>query len=585
MTPTAAPSLPPPPPPRWELRPAPSDEVVSRLVDALSLPRALCAVLAGRGIHEPGPARDFLRPRIEEMHPPVRLADAGRAVERLERAIDRGETIFVHGDYDVDGVCSAALLTRSLRSLGATVVPFVPHRLRDGYDLSRSGVERAQRAGATLLVTCDAGIVAHDAIRYAGELGIDVVVTDHHTPGATLPAAVAVVNPNRTDCTYPDKGLCGAGVVFKLMELLFERRGRDRQLLLPHLDLVALATIADLVPLVGENRIFARFGLRYLAHTSKEGLRALLSVCGMERSTGDGSLEAGQVGFQLAPRINAAGRLGDAGDALELLLTENRDRARRLADELDRLNTQRRAEDQRTLDEALRTLALSFDPADDFGVVLAGEGWHPGVIGIVASRVVERIHRPVVLIALDGDAGRGSARSIPELHLYDALLACDEHLDRFGGHRQAAGMDVRRSSVDPLRLAFNHAVRTQLSGSVPAPRLRADLRLSLDEATPELHHWLDYLGPFGMGNPRPVFVARDAEIQGAPMEVGRGHLKLRLAADRGSVEAIGFGLAERLPPQSLPRRVELAFQLRENEYRGRRTLQARLMDLRPGGSA
>ena len=518
------------------------------------------------------------------MHPPMALADMGDAVDRIERALAAGETIFVHGDYDVDGICATALLTRALRSLGGTVVPFVPHRMRDGYDLTRAGVERARRAGAGLLVTCDSGIRAHDAVGYARQVGIDVIVTDHHTPAETLPPATAVVNPGRTDCRYPEKGLCGTAVVFKVMEALHERRGRDRQELLVHLDLVALATIADLVPLVGENRVLARFGLRYLAHTSKVGLRALLEVCGMGAATGDGSLEAGQVGFQLAPRINAVGRLGDAGDALELLLTEDPVRARHLAHALDALNTKRREEDRRTLDGALQSLSESYDPDRDFGVVIAEEGWHPGVIGIVASRVVERIHRPVILIALDGDGGRGSARSIPDLHLYEALSECREHLERFGGHRQAAGMDLKASSVDALRKAFNDAVRTRLGGTAPTPRIRADLALPLDQATPELHHWLEYLGPFGMGNPRPVFVAREAQLHGTPREVGRGHLKLQLAREGGPVEAIGFGLVARHPPSSLPSRVELAFQLRENEFRGRRTLQARLLDLRAAGS-
>jgi single-stranded-DNA-specific exonuclease len=553
--------------------------VVRELEKALSLPRPVCAILAARGLHDGAAAKAFLRPRLDALHPPERLTDAVRAAERLSRAIEGNELVFVHGDYDVDGVCSAALLTSVLRQLGGRVEPFVPHRVRDGYDLGRTGVQRAKAAGATLLVTCDSGIVAHDAVRHANEMGIEVIVTDHHTPGDTLPPAYAVVNPKRSDCDYPEDTLCGAGVVFKILERLVRERTGSVEALYPHLDLVALATIADLVPLRGENRILAHYGLRYLARTTRPGLRALLQVSGVDGGA-DARLEAGQVGFQLAPRINAVGRLGDAGDALELLLTDDPRRATELARALDRINTERRDEDGRTFDDAIHRLTGTFDPDRDFGVVVAGEGWHPGVIGIVASRVVERIHRPVVLIALDGDSARGSARSIPELHLHDTLTECAPHLGRFGGHRQAAGMDLSPDAIPAFGDAFNAAVRRRLPDGIPAPLLRADLELAPEAVTDELHHWLGYLGPFGMGNPRPVFLARGAELSGAAREVGRGHLKLRIRG-RGELDAIGFRLAHRHRPDRVPSRVDLAYQIRTNEYRGRRTLQARLLDLRP----
>jgi single-stranded-DNA-specific exonuclease len=576
VTPTA-PSLPPPPDPVWEPGDPPAPEVVGFLSRTLSLPPALSAVLVARGMTDPDRVKAFLRPRLEHLHPPEGLPDATLAVNRILEALDRQETIFVHGDYDVDGVCATALLTRWLRHLGGKVVPFVPHRTRHGYDLGEAGVAAAEAAGASLLVTCDSGIAAHDAVAAARDRGMDVVITDHHTPGETLPPALAVVNPVRPDSTYPEAVLCGAGVAYKLAQLLAERRGRDPAELHPLLALVALATVADLVPLEGENRVLVRFGLRYLAHTRMPGLRALLEVAGLR-----GEVDAGQVGFVLGPRINAIGRMGAADTALRLLLTEDRTEALALARELDEANGARQEEDRRTLAEALDLLARTYDPARDHGVVLAAEGWHPGVIGIVASRIVERIHRPVVLVALDGARGRGSARSVPGVHLYEALRGCASLLGRFGGHRQAAGMDVAAGQVEAFRSAFNAQVRAQLGGRIPVPRLAAGTPISISQADGELHRLLEYMAPFGMGNPRPVFQARGVELTGRPREVGDGHLKLRFRDAEQELEAIGFGLARRRPPEALASGpVDALFQLRTHEYRGRVSLQARLLDLRP----
>ncbi|RMH16380.1 MAG: single-stranded-DNA-specific exonuclease RecJ, partial [Gemmatimonadetes bacterium] len=398
------------PEPRWEGLPAPDPADVARLERALSLPRAVCALLAARGLTDAERAKAFLRPRLEARVQPRTLADAVPAVERLLRAIEGDETVLVHGDYDVDGMAGTVLLTRWLRRVGARrVIPFAPHRMRHGYDFGPGGLERAREVGASLVVTVDCGVRALDTVRRARSEGIDVIVTDHHAPGPELPDALAVVNPNRPDCPYPDGGLAGAGVAYRLCELLAEARGVGADELHADLDLVALATVADLVPLEGENRTLVRYGLRALERTEKPGLRALLAVAGVS-----GSVDAGQVGFRLAPRLNAIGRMGDPADGLALLLAEDEREARALAERADQLNRRRQDEERRTLDQVLDRLADgAYDPARDFGVVVAGEGWHPGVIGIVASRVVERIYRPTVLVALDGaGGGRGSARSV-----------------------------------------------------------------------------------------------------------------------------------------------------------------------------
>jgi single-stranded-DNA-specific exonuclease len=487
-----------------------------------------------------------------------------------------GERILVHGDYDVDGICATALYTRWLNSLGAQVVPFTPHRLRDGYDFSEAGLAAARQAVARVIVTADCGTLAHEPVRRARDHGIDVIVTDHHTVGDALPEAYAVVNPRRPDCRYPEKGLCGTGVAYKVCELVGRALGAPRAGLDEYLDLVALATIADLVPLVGENRVLAVFGLRRLASSSIPGVRALLAVSDVAPT----EVTAGKVGFVLAPRINAAGRIGDSADALRLLLTDDQEEAQRLAEALDRTNRARQEEDTRTLEEALELLAEEYDPAAHFGVVLASEGWHPGVIGIVASRVVEAIHRPTVLVALDGEGGRGSARSIPGLHLFEALSECAPFLRRFGGHRQAAGMDVSRDALPAFREAFNAAARARLGPDDLRPALRPDVEIELGAADADLAHWLSYLGPHGVGNPGPLFLARGVTLE-RPKVVGDGHLKVGLSNGRSRLDAIGFGLAERhLRAESGTGPHDVLFRLELNEWQGVSRPQAKLVDLR-----
>lgn len=568
------------PDPQWAPpRPADPDRVAA-LVDALKLPAPLCAVLVARGLDEVDDAKRFLRPSLDLLHDPALLADGSAAAQRIAQAVRDGETMLVHGDYDVDGISAAALLTRFLRSRGAAVVPFVPHRLRDGYDFSTAGLQAAREAGAGLIVTVDCGTVAHDAVTEARAAGIDVVVTDHHTVGEKLPDALAVVNPQRSDCPYPDKNLCGAGLAYRVAELVARELDDGADDLPQLLDLVALATVADLVPLAGENRILAHYGLRRMSRSRWPGLRALLRVSDVDPA----SVTSGQVGFRVAPRINAAGRVGEAADALRLLLTEDAEEAETLAQRLDALNAERRDEDRRTLEEALTDLGDRFDPESDYGVVLAGSGWHPGVIGIVAARVVERIHRPVVMISLDGPMGRGSARSIPGFHLYDALAECAEHLDRFGGHRQAAGMDVRPESIDAFQAAFNAVARARLEGEELRPTLRPDADLSLGDADLDLVHWLSYLGPHGIGNPGPLFRAGGVEVEGARV-VGERHLKATLRQGPGRLDGIGFGLADRHPPESLGKgHFDVLFRLERNEWRGRSSVQAKLVDLRPSAS-
>ena len=568
--------------PVWEEPPFVPAEPVRRLQAALSLPAPLCALLVARGHDDPEQAKRFLRPLLTDLHSPRLLADSERATGRILDAIDRRQTILVHGDYDVDGVAGTALLTRWIRKLGGEALPFVPHRVRDGYDFGRGGLDAARQAGASLIVTVDSGIRAHEAVAEANADGFDVIVTDHHTPAETLPPALAVVNPNRSDCAYPNKGLCGAGVAFRLCELLAHARGHDPEELHASLDLVALATIADMVPLGKENRTLVRFGLKALERTESPGLRELMRRADLRV----GAVDAGQVAFRLAPRINAVGRMGEAMTALDLLLTEAPEKAEELAALLENANANRKDEEQRTLREALDRLSRSYDPERDFGVVLEGEGWHPGVIGIVASRIVERIHRPTVLIALRDGQGRGSARSIRGFDLLGAVHACREHLGRFGGHRAAAGMDVAAERIDDFRAAFNDEARERLGGQLPRPTLRPEIEIRLADATLELAHLLSYVGPFGLGNPSPVWIARGVHLKSPAREVGKGHLKLQLAQSGDSLDAVGFGLVDRISPESLGTGpLDLIFKLKVNQFRGRRRAEAHLLDVRRSDGA
>lgn len=502
------------------------------------------------------------------------------AVARLRRAIHSGETILVHGDYDVDGICATAISTRALTAMGARAIPFVPHRIRDGYDLSDAGIGAARAAGATLILTGDCGTVAHEAILRARRAGIEVIVTDHHTPSTSLPDAIAVVNPNRPDCGYPERGLAGAGVAYKLCCALAEEIGFPEERLRPLLDLVAMATIADLAPLTGENRALVRWGLRILAQTRNLGLRALIRSAGLADAA---EISAAQVGFVLAPRLNAVGRMGEAMLGVRLLLSDDAREAAEIAQLLEEENRVRRTVDGETLADALRIVDREFDPARDRGVVLAREGWHPGVIGIVASRVVERIHRPVVLIALNGAGeARGSARSIPGFHLHDAIRDCAEHLVRFGGHRAAAGCSILPERIAAFRAAFDARARSVLEDDDLIPQLRVDLELSLAEADGELLRMLRHAGPFGMGNPTPVFAVRGAVLAGPPRLVGKNHLKLVLSAGGTTLDAIGFGMAERLGEAGgSGGRLDVAFRLEENRWNGNTRLQAKVADFRP----
>ena len=562
-------------PARWAVTAPPDPALTAVLVSDLHIPEPLAAILVQRGLAAPDLAKAFLRPDLERLSDPLAWADMARAVDLIVGAVRGGIPILVHGDYDVDGQCAAALLTRVLSSVGAKAHAFVPHRLRDGYDFGPAGLTEAKRLGAGLVITCDCGITAVEAVREARAAGIDVIVTDHHLPGDELPSASAVLDPRRADCASADKDLCGTGVAFKLAQALVPALGASPHLPLHFLDFVALATVADVVPLTGENRILVRHGLKMLADSRWTGLRALVEAAGLAGRP----VKAGHVGFILAPRLNAAGRIGDARDGLRLLLSDDPDQAAALARELETLNARRQELDQRILDEAVELAERVLRP-DDRALVLAADAWHPGVIGIVASRLVERYGRPTFLIGWDGETGRGSGRSIAGFDLHAALHRVGHHLEKYGGHTMAAGLTIRRERYEAFRVAFLEIAGQVLGPDDLVPAQRVDLELPLGLVSDELEKLIRHLEPCGPGNPAPVFGVRHARAVG-PRRVGTNHLRFTLDDESGALPAIAFQWADAIPDHWLADRLDVAFRLERDEWQGRVTLQARVASMAP----
>jgi single-stranded-DNA-specific exonuclease len=562
-------------PARWILPAPPDEEAVRDLATALSLPEIVCRLLLIRGYVSAEDAKTFLRPKLDRLHDPLQFLSMDKAVERLARAVRNEELVFIHGDYDVDGISSTTLLTRAIRGLGGKVTPFIPRRIEDGYDLSDAGVNAAIAIDAKVVVTCDCGTSAVSAVKRLCEAGIDVIVTDHHLPGGELPDCLSVLNPKRNGCGYPDKDLAAVGVAFKLALALARALGKNENFIWGMLDLVALATVADVAPLRGENRVFVRYGLKMLAETHNIGMRALIRASGLAGRP----LTAGRIGFILAPRLNAAGRLGHALRGVELLLSENEHDANAIARELEELNNKRQELDHATLEQA-REKVLQMDLDETFGIVLADETWHPGVIGIVASRLVEEFGRPTVLIALSGEQGKGSGRSISKFDLHGALGESRDLLVRYGGHRAAAGVTIARERVPDFAARFNEVARSLLSPEDLVPEIRVDLEVNIDGINERLESLFRHFEPFGIGNPSPVLLARNVTLASPPRAVGKDGLKLVLDTGTGSLEALGWGLAPRAPEFHAGSKVDVAFRLERDEYRGESYLQARIADVR-----
>ncbi|HTR96846.1 MAG TPA: single-stranded-DNA-specific exonuclease RecJ [Candidatus Acidoferrales bacterium] len=557
--------------PQWVFHPRRSPERAADLARALDAPLPVAHALVNRGMDTLERARRFLAPAIEDLHDPREMLDLERAAERILAAVQAGERIFIQGDYDVDGITSTFLLHSCLTELGARVEYRIPHRIRDGYGLSLEAIDEAQRRGCTLVVTVDCGITAHAAIEAARERGIETVVTDHHEPTAVLPDAVAVVNPLRPGCAYPFKSLAGVGVTFKLVERLFQGRGGIDHAC-QYLDVVALGTIADVVPLVGENRILARLGLDQMNHAQRLGLRALIEVAGLAGRR----ISSGQVAFVLAPRINAAGRMGNAEQGLRLLMAREWSEALDIARSLEDDNERRRKFDEAALIEAGRRVEQELSYPECCSILLWSEEWHPGVIGIVASRLVERYQRPAILVALDGARGRGSGRSLPGLDLTRLLDGCTDLLVAHGGHAFAAGLTVEREQLPALRERIERLVREQYRPELFVPRLDVDSELRVSECDEDLIGWLERMAPHGLDNPEPMFQLLGARIDHVTRVGKDRHVRFAVHDESSEVEAIGFGMGELAPALARSGRADLVFVPTRNEWRPSQTVQLKL---------
>ncbi len=547
---------------RWIIADPPDAGIVATLAKDINVPESIAKILVYRGIMDYDKAKEYFRPSLSQLHDPFTLDGMEVAVERILNAIEKKERMFVFGDYDVDGTNGAAMLYLFLRERGGSVEYYIPDRLREGYGISHQGIDRAVELGVSLFLAVDCGITAVDQIAYASQQGLDVIICDHHEAGQTLPLALAVLDPIKPGEAYPFKFLSGCGVGFKLIQGLAKRLG-DESLVTPYLDFVTLASTADIVPLTGENRILVKIGLESINTAPRPGIKALIESAGLR----PGHITTGQIVFALAPRINAVGRLGDATRAVRLLTSEDPEEARALAQVLEEENRNRRRIDEDTFADAQQLAEEFLDLDADPAIVLHQEHWHPGVVGIVASRMVERYYKPAIMMATVDGVAKGSARSVSGFDIYEALKRCEDKLLQFGGHKYAAGVTVELTRLDEFRDAFNAAVKDLMKEELKTPEIRIDLEITLADITPWFIKLLREFAPFGPNNTRPTFLSRNLEVAGNPRIVGRNHLRFRVRQNGVVFDAIGFGLGEMLPRIPVGRRdLECVYTVEENEW-------------------
>jgi single-stranded-DNA-specific exonuclease len=547
---------------RWTLIDPPDAEAVARLSREISVPESIARILLFRGIDDYDKAKAYFRPSLDNLHDPFLMGGMEIAVTRIIEGIQKGEKFFVFGDYDVDGTNGASMLYLFLQEMGAAVEFYTPDRIKEGYGISRGGIDHAKETGVSVFLAIDCGITAIDQVEYAKGLGMDVIICDHHEPGETLPAALAVLDPIIPGDPYPFKSLCGCGVGFKLIQAVARRMGKETAAY-AYLDFVTLASTADIVPLVGENRILTRLGMEAINAHPRPGIRALADVAGLKL----GKLTTGQIVFVLAPRINAVGRLGDAMRAVKLLTCTDADEAADLARVLEEENKNRRKIDEDTFAEAQMLAESLFNLESDAALVLHEEHWHPGVVGIVASRMVEKYYKPSIMMATVDGVAKGSARSISGFDVYQALKRCEEKIIQFGGHKYAAGLTVELARLDEFREAFNQAVREMMTEELRTPEIKIEVEISLTDITPRFMRILQEFAPFGPGNMRPVFLARNLEVVGSSRIVGKNHLRFKVRQNGSIIDAIGFGLGDLLPRVPTGRRdLECVFTVEENDW-------------------
>ena len=524
---------------RWKIKNVEDEYAVQSLADSLNISEVLSKLLVIRNVKNFTQAKNFFRPSLDSLYNPFLMHGMEDATTRVIQALTENQLICIYGDYDVDGTCSTALLYLFLKELDANVEYYIPKRLTDGYGLSKSAIDIVKNKGTSLLIAVDCGITGAEETEYSKSLGMDVIICDHHQPKEKIPDALAVLDPLKPNCNYPFKYLSGAGVAFKLAQGVAERIGK-RDLPLQYLDLVALAGAADIVPLVDENRILVKEGLEQINRNPRPGILALIRSSNME----PGNLTSGQIVFTIAPRVNAVGRLGDAERAVKLFITKDKEEAFNMAHVLEEENYERRKIDVDTFDDALELVENSLDLEKELAIILHQESWHPGVIGIVASRLVEKYYRPTIMLTTVDGIAKGSARSISNFNIYEALKKCEDLLVQFGGHQAAAGLAVEIEKISEFKRRFNQVVKETISDDDLFPEIKIDSKIKFSEITPKFLRILDQYAPFGPGNMRPVFLAENVEVANIPRIVGTDHLVVCLKQNGSEkvFDCIGFNM-------------------------------------------
>ena len=562
---------------KWVILDDIDNETVENYARLLKIPPVISRILLNRGIDTYEKAKLFFRGKMDNLYDPFLLVEMEKAVDRIIKAIRNKEKFLIYGDYDVDGITSVALLYLLLKKVGADVRFYIPHRVQEGYGISIAGIDEASKEQIDVIISVDCGITAIEEVEYARRSNLDFIISDHHEPGIQLPNAYAILNPKCENSNYPFQELAGVGVAFKLGQALVTALNLDASVINEYIDLVAIGSAADIVPLVDENRIFVREGLKKLNETDRPGLKALLRVSGLTNK----SIGTGQIVFVIAPRINAVGRMGNAERAVELLTTHDPVRALEVANILETENRQRKNIDEETFRIAQELIEEKFEIDDWYGLVLDQDGWHPGVIGIVASRVVEKYYRPTIMISIEDKIGKGSARSISGFDVYMALKQCEDLLLGYGGHKYAAGLTIEKDKIAAFRERFNEIARQQLDEELLSPKLRIEGNIRLGEINNHLYKFLKHLAPFGPQNMRPVFLSQNLQVVGTPSIVGNNHLKFKVRQDGAVLDAIGFNLGDliyRIEPGA--NNLDMTYVIEENTFLGRTTLQLRIKDLR-----
>jgi single-stranded-DNA-specific exonuclease len=561
---------------RWKIK-QPSEDHVASLKKEFNTSEIIAKVLANRGIESLKSSHNFFNPSNDQLHDPFMMKNMDIAVDRISKNIQNQKPILIFGDYDVDGTTGASLLYLGLKDLNAIVEYYIPHREKEGYGLSSGGIDYAHSIGADLLITCDCGINAFQPVDYANEHEVDIIITDHHIPDKKLPNAYAVLNPKQKGCEYPFKGLCGCGVAFKLISALSEKSGIGQNVGLNYLDLVALATSADMVPILDENRVLVHGGLDQLEESKSPGIHQLLVQTGL---VGE-SLNVGKLVFGLAPKINAAGRMGDANRTVELLTTSDKTRAEELASILVRENKRRQLIQEDIVNDAIRLVHSQVDLENNKVVIIGSKGWHPGVVGIVASRIKDEFSRPAIVIAFDKEGiGKGSARSIPNLDLYEALSYAAKFLEGYGGHPMAAGLTVREDKFENFKSLFLRNANKILTNDDLIPAISIDGEMALTDINSRFMRFLEKLGPFGPGNMRPKFVSRNLSISGQPRLMGNGeHIRFIVSQNGRNYPAVGFKLSSHYEDLIRGVPVDIAYVVEVNQWQGQSNIQLNVRDI------